>query len=119
MYKNGSGPERLLEFGSTCTCAVVQGRSVWMANVGDSTAVLGTDNGGALHDADMSGKLHCRHMGLHELRCLTVPAGASYTSKTLTVRHNGHNAEEAKRMKVCASMCHYRGGSSNAPAPPA
>ncbi|KAG2433570.1 hypothetical protein HYH02_012687 [Chlamydomonas schloesseri] len=69
VYKNGTGPERLLEFGSTCTCAVVQGRSVWMANVGDSTAVLGTDT------------------------------GSSYTSKTLTVRHNGHNAEESKRMK--------------------
>ncbi|KAG2498060.1 hypothetical protein HYH03_003821 [Edaphochlamys debaryana] len=69
VYRNGSGPERLLEFGCTCTCAVVQGRSVVMANVGDSLAVVGTDT------------------------------GSSYASRTLTVRHNGHMPDEAKRIK--------------------
>lgn len=45
VYRNGSGPERLLEFGCTCTCAMVQGRSVVLANVGDSVAVIGSDTG--------------------------------------------------------------------------
>ncbi|GLC73986.1 hypothetical protein PLESTF_001444800 [Pleodorina starrii] len=72
VYRNGSGPERLLEFGCTCTCAIVQGGTVCLANVGDSTAVLGTDT------------------------------GSSYTARTLTLRHNGHNAEEAKRIKAAS-----------------
>ncbi|GFR40740.1 hypothetical protein Agub_g1350 [Astrephomene gubernaculifera] len=70
VYRNGSGPERLLEFGCTCTCAVVQGHTVCLANVGDSAAVLGTDT------------------------------GAAYTARTLTLRHNGHNVEEARRIKA-------------------
>ncbi|PNH04301.1 putative protein phosphatase 2C 12 [Tetrabaena socialis] len=69
VYRNGSGPERLLEFGCTCTCAVVQGATVCIANVGDSTAVLGTET------------------------------GASYSARTLTVRHNGHCPGEAQRVK--------------------
>lgn len=35
------GGERLLEFGTTCTAVLLQGRDVAVANVGDSSAVLG------------------------------------------------------------------------------
>ena len=40
------GGERLLEFGTTCTAVLVQGRDVAVANVGDSSAVLGRCVGG-------------------------------------------------------------------------
>ncbi|GIL51740.1 hypothetical protein Vafri_7664 [Volvox africanus] len=72
VYRNGAGPERLLEFGCTCTCAIVQGNSVVLANVGDSAAVLGSDT------------------------------GTSYAARTLTLRHNGHNEAEAKRIKAAS-----------------
>ncbi|GIL86703.1 hypothetical protein Vretifemale_14948 [Volvox reticuliferus] len=72
VYRNGSGPERLLEFGCTCTCAIVQGNAIVLANVGDSAAVLGSDT------------------------------GTSYVSRTLTLRHNGHHEEEAKRIKAAS-----------------
>lgn len=35
------GGERLLEFGTTCTAVLLQGRDVAVANVGDSSAVVG------------------------------------------------------------------------------
>lgn len=69
VYRNGSGPERMLEFGCTATVAVVQGNTILLGNVGDSAAVLGTDT------------------------------GTSYTARLLTERHNGHVACEAQRVR--------------------
>eukprot|EP00873_Tetraselmis_striata_P035191 jgi/Tetstr1/455455/TSEL_042284.t1 len=40
-YTHGRHEERLVECGTTCTAAVIQGAHVLLAHVGDSTAVLG------------------------------------------------------------------------------
>ena len=40
---------RVLEYGTTATVALVQGRGVAVANVGDSLATLGSEQGGAYH----------------------------------------------------------------------
>lgn len=72
VYRDRASCERIMEFGCTCTCAVVQASTVCLANVGDSAAVLGSDT------------------------------GASYTSTTLTVHHNGRHPDEAKRLQQLA-----------------
>ena len=41
MYRASSGAERLVEFGTTCTAAVVQQGRLLVGNAGDSSAVLG------------------------------------------------------------------------------
>jgi hypothetical protein len=41
MYRASSGAERLVEFGTTCTAAVVQQGRLLIGNAGDSSAVLG------------------------------------------------------------------------------
>ncbi|KFM25536.1 putative protein phosphatase 2C 12 [Auxenochlorella protothecoides] len=40
---------RILEYGTTATVALVQGRALALANVGDSLAVVGREEGGAYH----------------------------------------------------------------------
>ncbi len=41
IYRSEKGNEKMLECGTTCTAAIVQGRCVCLANVGDSLAVIG------------------------------------------------------------------------------
>ena len=41
MYRAPSGAERLVEFGTTCTAAVLQKGRLLIGNAGDSGAVLG------------------------------------------------------------------------------
>ncbi|KDD73786.1 hypothetical protein H632_c1838p0, partial [Helicosporidium sp. ATCC 50920] len=45
IYIDGSACARILEYGTTATVVLVQGRHAVVANVGDSLAVLGTDVG--------------------------------------------------------------------------
>lgn len=68
-----SGTERLLEFGTTCTLAVLQDQQLLIANVGDSSAVIGRrkQNGG-------------------------------HSATTLTVHHWGSNTKEAHRVMDAA-----------------
>jgi serine/threonine protein phosphatase PrpC len=54
MYRAPSGAERLVEFGTTCTAAVLQQGRLVIGNAGDSCAVLG--------------------------RCLTAPRAATASS---------------------------------------
>lgn len=68
-----TGADRLLEFGTTCTLAVLQDQHLLIANVGDSSAVMGRRR---------------EHGG--------------YTSMTLTVRHWGSNTHEAHRVMDAA-----------------
>lgn len=54
MYKSlSSGTDRLLELGTTATLAVLQGRHLLVANVGDSAAVLGRWAVAAPHPATL------------------------------------------------------------------
>lgn len=70
-YRSVTGTcERMLECGCTCTVAVIQGDCVCIANVGDSTAVLGSDR----------------------------PCNSSYSAAVLTTLHHGLNAAEAQRI---------------------
>ncbi len=71
-YRQGQGPEKQLECGCTCTAAIVQGRTVCLANVGDSSAVLGS------RSAEGSAQ--------------------PYAHRVLSVQHNVHNPDEAERI---------------------
>lgn len=62
--------DRLLEFGTTCTVALLQGSTLAVANVGDSSAVLGRKK------------------------------GTLCSSQSLTVRHWGGNPDEVRRVMV-------------------
>eukprot|EP01026_Neomeris_dumetosa_P028061 TRINITY_DN2275_c0_g1_i1.p2 TRINITY_DN2275_c0_g1~~TRINITY_DN2275_c0_g1_i1.p2 ORF type:complete len:348 (-),score=34.41 TRINITY_DN2275_c0_g1_i1:5231-6274(-) len=67
--KNGEEQELLLECGTTCSVAIIEGNTLWVANVGDSTIVLGSQ----------------------------YPSGKVQATQ-LTVNHNGNNPEEQKRL---------------------
>lgn len=70
MYRSdSSGAERLLEFGTTCTVAVLHQGRLLLGNAGDSSAVLGSRQ----------------------------PDG-TYSGEEITVRHWGLNHEEAQRI---------------------
>lgn len=66
----GGGCDRMLECGTTCTLALVQGDQLCLANVGDSSACLVS----LTNDGDVAARL-------------------------LTVDHNGMNEEEAARIR--------------------
>ncbi len=79
------GAEKMLECGTTCTAAIVQGRCVCLANVGDSLAVVGREvplepaaGGGEADDAE---------------------AGCRVASEVVTVRHHGLLASERERIQ--------------------
>ena len=56
-----SGP-RLLEFGTTATAVLVQGRTLAVAHAGDSLVVIGREDGGENYTAEMVTE---RHSGSH------------------------------------------------------
>ncbi|KAK9840651.1 hypothetical protein WJX81_007029 [Elliptochloris bilobata] len=70
MYASARAGARLLECGTTCTLALLQGRSLAVANAGDSSAVLGW----------------------------ALPGGG-YEAEELTVRHCCREAGEAERFR--------------------
>ncbi|KAJ9526227.1 hypothetical protein QJQ45_009693 [Haematococcus lacustris] len=62
-YRTAKGHEKLLECGTTATTVVLQGGVLCLANVGDSLAVLGVDQGPG---QGLSGHfITCRHFGLN------------------------------------------------------
>jgi hypothetical protein len=77
-YAHMQGGEKLLECGATCTAAIVHGRHVCLANVGDSVAVLG-------HTVAQDGRV-CGQDGLR--------------AEVVTVTHNGRLPAEAERIRT-------------------
>jgi serine/threonine protein phosphatase PrpC len=70
VYRSTKGTEKMLECGCTATVVVVQGGCVCLANVGDSLAALGHDD------------------------------GERYSGELITRRHNGRDPEEAARVSA-------------------
>eukprot|EP01025_Chloroclados_australasicus_P032005 TRINITY_DN323_c0_g1_i1.p2 TRINITY_DN323_c0_g1~~TRINITY_DN323_c0_g1_i1.p2 ORF type:complete len:348 (-),score=27.52 TRINITY_DN323_c0_g1_i1:553-1596(-) len=68
----GERQEVLLECGTTCSLVVLEGDRLWIANVGDSTIVLGSK------------------------------MGTQYEGTPITVTHNGLNEGEVKRLRSLA-----------------
>ncbi|GAX81526.1 hypothetical protein CEUSTIGMA_g8954.t1 [Chlamydomonas eustigma] len=76
------GPEKMLECGCTATVAVVQGRRLLLADVGDSAAVLGSCT---------SDNVVCEE--------------CNFSAEALTERHWGLNAAEAERLRTDYGHC--------------
>jgi hypothetical protein len=70
---------RLLEFGTTATAVIVQGRTVAVAHVGDSLVVIGREEGDG--------------------------SDGQYTAEVLTECHSGHSTTERERVhRACAEV---------------
>jgi len=95
MYKSlSSGTDRLLELGTTATLAVLQGRHLLVANVGDSAAVLGSRTAaGGYEGLEVSE----RHWGLNpdEARRVTASVGR----RVELLRSDGYLAVAAGRFQ--------------------
>mmetsp|Transcript_37336 Transcript_37336/g.83082 ORF Transcript_37336/g.83082 Transcript_37336/m.83082 type:complete len:363 (-) Transcript_37336:1554-2642(-) len=80
LYRcNGKGPEKLLECGCTATAAVIHGRTLCLADVGDSQAVLGHDDGERYHGTIVTE----RHHGFHKKEAARIKAEHSQWAKLL------------------------------------
>mmetsp|Transcript_24980 Transcript_24980/g.34431 ORF Transcript_24980/g.34431 Transcript_24980/m.34431 type:complete len:318 (+) Transcript_24980:175-1128(+) len=73
VAKDRCGDAQLVEFGATCTVLVLRGNNLWVAHVGDSSAVIGVEGSG-----EMEG---------------------SFLAEPLTSIHNGFNQSEVERVK--------------------
>eukprot|EP00955_Chlamydomonas_euryale_P093953 364818-Chlamydomonas_euryale.AAC.12 len=78
---NGRGPEKMFEFGTTATVAVLQGRRLCLGNVGDSAAVLGSwDTARSCYTGEIVTR---QHWGLDKEEAARINEGFSSLTKVL------------------------------------
>ena len=95
--------EKLLECGTTCTAAIVQGRTVCLANVGDSSAVLGYGEGG-LYRGQVGCCVECVCVCVCDCVCVRARARVCVcvcVSVTVCVMRHHMRVQDV----VCACVC--------------